>query len=265
MFSKLTVKQLTRHSLIVANISDVFVSGYWPRDRHVLRAELRYPHRVRTRQFLLRFIPADSVGAELGVFTGLFSAILARNRRISKVTFVDPWWKAFGSHYPDWGAYTDYGKVSTRCAYEIAGARITRANLSNRIVEIGYSYDWLAAQPDKSLDWVYLDSTHHYEGTKRELELLDRKINDRGLILGDDWQIERNHIHHGVCLAVNEFLKISNFELILAGDRGQWVLRRALDNASAEYSLMLENFEKVNYGRQSSTYNNHQAERGGAP
>jgi hypothetical protein len=235
---------------MIENIIDIVLSGYWPRDLHILSTELRTSHRARARRFLLGFFPPDSIGAELGVFTGLFSAVLAKDRRISKVTFVDPWWQAFGSHYPDWGAYTDYGRVSTHGAYEIAKIRISRAGLPNRVVEIGYSYDWLAAQPDRSLDWVYLDSTHNYEGTKRELELLDYKIKDTGLILGDDWRIERNHIHHGVCLAVNEFVKAGNFELILAGDKSQWVLRRALGDASVERSIMLRNFENVNYGRQ---------------
>jgi hypothetical protein len=70
--------------------------------------------------------------------------------------------------------------------------------------------------------------------------------------LGDDWRIERNHIHHGVCLAVNEFVKAGTFELIVAGDKGQWVLRRPLDAASLERSVMVQHFETVNYGRQSS-------------
>jgi hypothetical protein len=72
---------------------------------------------------------------------GLFSGVLAKDKRISIVTFLAPWWQAFGSHYPDWGAYIDYGRVSTQSAYEIAKIRISRARLPNRIVEIGYSYD----------------------------------------------------------------------------------------------------------------------------
>lgn len=234
---------------MLSNIADVIMSGYLPRDRYLLRAELQTPHRVRSRRFLLNYIPGNSVGVELGVFTGLFSAVLARQRKISKITFVDPWWKAFGSHYPNWGAYTDYGRVKTRSAYEAALIRITRADLSNRLIEIDYSYDWLAAQPDKSLDWAYLDSTHSYQGTKQELELLNLKIKDTGLILGDDWRTQRDHIHHGVCLAVNELVKMSNFELIMAGDRSQWVLRRALDDGSLARSEMLLRFEAVNYGQ----------------
>jgi hypothetical protein len=213
-------------------LEDILLSGYLPRDLNILRAELRVPHRVRSRLFLRKFISAHSVGAELGVFTGLFSSVLAREKKISCVTFVDPWWKAFGDHYPDWGAYTNFGRVNTRIAFEVAKKRILRSGLPNRRIEIDFSYAWLQGQPDNSLDWVYLDSTHSYEGTKRELELLNVKIADTGMILGDDWQFDRNHRHHGVCLAVNEFLKNSNFELILCGNSGQWILRRSLRDNS---------------------------------
>lgn len=213
-------------------LQDIFISRGVSTDPNILRAELRAPHRVMGRRFIVDFIPPNSVGAEIGVFTGLFSSILAREQKISRVTFVDPWWEAFGDHYPDWGAYTDYGRVSTRKAFEVAEKRISRAALPNRILEVASSYDWLQSQPDESLDWVYLDSTHSYEGTKRELELLDLKINGTGMILGDDWQIDRHHYHHGVCLAVNEFLKSSNFELVLCGRHNQWILRRSLSDHS---------------------------------
>jgi glycosyltransferase involved in cell wall biosynthesis len=215
-------------------LRDILLSGSIPRDPHILRAELRAAHRIRSRLFILSFIPANSVGAELGVFTGLFSSILARQRKIARVTFVDPWWQEFGEQYPDWGAYTDYGRVSTRKAFEVAEKRILRSGFPNRVIEVGTSFEWLANQPDRSLDWVYLDSTHSYEGTRRELELLNLKITDTGLILGDDWQSDRNHQHHGLCLAVNEFLRTTNFELILCGVRNQWVLRRSVVSSSRE-------------------------------
>jgi hypothetical protein len=214
-------------------LRDILLSGYVPSDTSILRAELRAPHRISERRFIVDFIPPNSVGAELGVFTGLFSSILARERKISRVTFVDPWWEAFGDRYPDWGSYTSYGRMSTRKAFEVARRRISRSGLPHRVVEVASSYEWLQLQPNGSLDWVYLDSTHSYEGTKRELELLNIKINKHtGLVLGDDWQFDRSHYHHGVCLAVNESLKSSNFELILCGPHTQWVLRRPLNDAS---------------------------------
>lgn len=217
----------------IQSLRDILLTGYFPKDISILKAEIWANHQVKTRIFLLKFIPDNSVGAELGVFTGLFSSILARERRIAHITFVDPWWKAFGDHYPDWGAYTDYGRIKTRSAHDTARRRISRAGLPNRIVEVASSYDWLESQPDESLDWVYLDSTHSYDGTMRELTLLDRKLKDTGLILGDDWQMDRNHRHHGVCLAVNQFLKTGNFEIILCGVHNQWILRRSQENTFA--------------------------------
>ena len=213
-------------------LHDILFARYLSTNPSILRAELRAPHRVMGRRFITDFIPSGSVGAELGVFTGLFSSILAREPKIARVTFVDPWWQAFGDYYPDWGAYTDYGRLRTRKAFEIAEKRITGAALPNRVVEIASSYDWLNCQPDQSLDWVYLNSTHSYEGTKQELELLDLKLKETGMILGDDWQIDRAHYHHGVCLAVNEFVKSRNFEFILCGRHNQWIVRRSLGDIS---------------------------------
>src|SRR5690242_15725447 len=117
-------------------LQDIRLSGVVPRDLSLLRVELRVDHHVRNRLFLLSYIPPDSVGAELGVFTGLFSSALANQQKIAKITFVDPWWKAFGDHYPNWGPYTDYGRLNTRNAFQIASQRIAKAGLQNRNLEV---------------------------------------------------------------------------------------------------------------------------------
>jgi hypothetical protein len=206
-------------------LRDILLSGYMPTDASLLKAEIRANHRVRSRMFMLQFIPPNSVGAELGVFSGLFSSLLAGHSNVARITFVDPWWTAFGDYYPDWGAYTDFGRVKTRAAYAASERRVLQHRMPNRFIEVASSCDWLASQADESLDWVYLDSTHSYQGTKQELVLLKRKLKDRGLILGDDWQDE-GHKHHGVCVAVNEFLRESDFKVIICGRELQWVLRR---------------------------------------
>ena len=209
-------------------IEDVITSGVLPCDIASWRVETRLPHRVRARNFLLDFLPDRSVGAELGVFTGLFSATLARQAKLAKITFVDPWWLAYGEYFPSsWGSYTDYGRLSTKTAHALAVKRVEKSGLSNRHVEAAFSVEWLESQPDHSLDWVYLDSTHTYEDTLKELELLDRKVKPDGMITGDDWYWDKTHVHYGVTRAVNEFVKISNFDMAVAGYQGQWVLRRS--------------------------------------
>ncbi|WP_144292162.1 class I SAM-dependent methyltransferase [Rhodoligotrophos appendicifer] len=198
----------------------------WPRDPVLFNLELKVHHRARERRFLFKYIPPGSVGAELGVFSGLFSVQLARLPKIAKITFVDPWWKAFGDHYPDWGAYTAHGRLTTRAAYDAARRRIDRVDLPGRDIAIGHSQDWLASLTDESLDWVYLDSSHAYEETSRELALLARKIRSRGIVLGDDWHPDPNHVHHGVAQAVHEAVRSGDFEIIMCGQKKQWALRR---------------------------------------
>ena len=213
-------------------LEEIILSGAVPRNVSILRAELRADHNVKNRLFLLSYMPQNSVGAELGVFTGLFSSFLASEQKIARVTFVDPWWKAYGEHYPNWGSYTDYGRLKTRSAFEVASQRIAKPGLPNRIVEVDFSYNWLQNQPNRSLDWVYLDASHLYKNVKRELELLDQKIGDNGMILGDDWVIDPNDRFYGLFLAANEFLKTSNFELVFCGQSRQWMMRRALPDKS---------------------------------
>jgi SAM-dependent methyltransferase len=216
-------------------LRDILLSGRIPMDRSILKAEMGVDHRVKNRLFVLNFIKPKSVGAELGVFTGLFSSRIARHPNLSRVTFVDPWWTLYGDYYPDWGRYTDFGRLKTRAAYAAAKRRVLQHRMPNRFIEVTSSYDWLAAQADESLDWVYLDSTHSYDGTKQELALIKRKLKHGGLILGDDW-VEKDP-HQGVFIAVNEFLKDSDFKVVICGRELQWALRKnAIERSSVTRS-----------------------------
>lgn len=209
-------------------IRDVLLSGHVPLNASVLRAELWADHRVKNRLFMLQFIPPNSTGAELGVFTGLFSSQLAMHHNVTKITFVDPWWTTFGEYYPDWGSYTDFGKLKTRAAYAASERRVMRHGIPNRFIAVATSQEWLGGQADESLDWVYLDTTHTYEGTKQELALLKRKLKTGGLVLGDDW-FDEGHMHHGVSVAVGEALRAGDFHVILCGREFQWILRKRVE------------------------------------
>jgi hypothetical protein len=89
-------------------------------DRSLFRAEFLNDHRVHARMNLVDLLPKQAVGAEVGVFTGLFSTLLLKATRPKKIHFVDPWRKEYGSRYPDWGLYTDNEKLSATLAYEVA-------------------------------------------------------------------------------------------------------------------------------------------------
>jgi hypothetical protein len=179
------------------------------------------------RRHILELLRRGTVGAELGVFTGLFSAAILEVVQPTHLYLVDPWWVEYGEYYPDWGTYTDGGRLRTRDAYQQA---VNRVRSVQKLTKVEFcvqrSTTWLNTLEDERLDWAYLDSTHQYNDTMQELELLGRKVKRSGLILGDDWQPDSTHMHHGVFKAVQDFSRKGSFEIIRADEHLQWALRR---------------------------------------
>jgi hypothetical protein len=212
-------------SRFAPNASDVFRVGSIRMNKSLLKAEFLHDHRIRSRVALARLLPKNGIAAEFGVFTGLFSTILLEEARPRHMYFVDPWSKEFGDRYPDWGVYTDHGKLATADAREIAKKRIARRSGETNVeVIVGYSTDFLAETPERLFDWVYLDSTHSYEGTRHELSLLRTKVKSGGIIAGDDWNDDDDHPHAGVARAVREALKRKEFEELRLLPPLQWTL-----------------------------------------
>jgi hypothetical protein len=192
-------------------------------------AEHDADHRLERRRAILRLLEPGTAGAELGVFTGLFSEIILRDVRPAVLHLVDPWWLAYGERYPDWGAYTDHGRLETRVAHDAAVARSEAARGDCDVqFHVSMSADWLRSIPDASIDWVYVDSTHYYEETVEELMLLAEKIRPSGLVLGDDWRPDPGDPHHGVFRAVHELVRAGVWDVIRVDEHVQWAVRPAV-------------------------------------
>jgi hypothetical protein len=182
------------------------------------------------RENFLKMLPKHSVGAEIGVFKGEFTAHILRTVRPKELHLIDAWWLLYGEYYPDWGAYTEFGRLRTKDAFE--HARRVVARLDRRSVTVFHIDDdvgCLEGFADSYFDWVYLDSSHEYEHTKKELLVLKRKVRMGGLISGDDWQTDPNHDHHGLCRAVIEFCQTFGWELVHSDSYGQWCIRHAVE------------------------------------
>ena len=181
------------------------------------------------RRGILALVQPGTVGAELGVFTGLFAEAILETVRPAVLHLVDPWWLAYGERYPDWGAYTAGGTLPTRVAHDAAVARADAARGGCDVqVHVSTSADWLRSLPDRSLDWAYLDSTHYYRETLEELTLLRDKIRPDGIVLGDDWRPEPHDPHHGVFRAVHELVRAGMWDLVRADEQRQWAVRPAV-------------------------------------
>lgn len=178
-----------------------------------------------TRESLFKILPKNAVCAELGVFKGDFSRLILKHAKPREAHFVDVWWVLFGEHYPDWGAYTDYGKLKTRAAYEEAESKI-KPFPGKHVIHAGSDLDYLQTFSDAYFDWVYIDSSHEYEHTRQELELLKHKLKPGGIICGHDWYDDETHIHYGVKKAVVEFCQAYGWKLIYQDNYLQWAIAK---------------------------------------
>ncbi|MGV8096399.1 MAG: class I SAM-dependent methyltransferase [Mangrovibacterium sp.] len=179
------------------------------------------------RNDFLKLLPPNSIGAELGVFKGEFSKEILSVVKPNKLHLIDIWWKKFGEYYPDWGAYTNYGKLGTREAFRLMKENI-KENKEKCSIHIGNDQEILLKFPDKYFDWVYLDSSHEYNETKNELHLIRKKIKPCGLITGHDFYPDRNSRHYGVYKAVTEFCLNTPWKIVYIDRHSQWCLKNSL-------------------------------------
>jgi hypothetical protein len=122
--------------------------------------------------------------------------------RPSKLYLVDCWYLLVGREW-HWGkgnrnVIDGLCQVLHTMEHELVSGRA--------VLIIDKDIDALRKMPDASLNWAYIDTSHQYDHTMEELELLKAKVTRGGVICGDDWREDPNHPHHGVCRAVREFL-----------------------------------------------------------
>ncbi len=177
-------------------------------------------NRVRMR-FVREILPPRGVAAELGVHKGYFTRVLLDIAEPVKLHLIDPW-------YLQGPAWT-WGKGSRSTIEAVTG--ILRAFedelVRGRVVlNVADDLEILPTFPAGYFDWVYLDTSHRYEQTRKELHALRSKMRATGIIAGDDWRPDPSHMHHGVCQAVREFVEQEPYEIIYANDRDlQWAIR----------------------------------------
>lgn len=148
--------------------------------------------------------PGDQV-LEIGVLAGQFSEVLL-SRMPRKLFLCDPW----DSSCPSGDADGNNVRV-----YKLPEEYLRLQEKYSRRPEVqllkGYSPDALRDIPTQSLDFVYIDGDHSYEGCLRDLRAALHLVKPGGWICGHDYMMNpakaQNNYNFGVKQAVARFCK----------------------------------------------------------
>jgi hypothetical protein len=180
------------------------------------RAKLSGYDPTKDRAFLLSYISQGDVGAEIGVHRGELSAFFINNAKPSLLHLIDPW-RWFGSEkYID----TLYGgqKGGQQSNMDARFSKVLKKfkhEIRNGQVQIHRMLSTEAAKfiENDSLDWIYIDGDHSYQGVMADLKNYYSKVKNGGYIIGDDYD-RFNWYGDDVIRAVADFVKKYDVEEI---------------------------------------------------
>ncbi len=134
---------------------------------------------------LLERLPKHTIGAEIGVWQGEFTARVLAIAKPRELHLIDPW--LYQPEFPDHGYG---GVVATRQAdMDAMHARVLNTVGAVPGVTIHRALSSVAFESfaEAYFDWVYIDGNHEYEYVRADLECAYRKVRPGGLISGDDY------------------------------------------------------------------------------
>ncbi|MEM9046469.1 MAG: class I SAM-dependent methyltransferase [Pseudomonadota bacterium] len=179
---------------------------------------------------ILAHLSAGSVGAEVGVHLGDFSALMLELVHPNVLHLIDPWLHRREPEYvAAWYGGMVEGQREMDLRHKSVCERFARQIADGQVVvHRGRSRDMLGNMPDGALDWIYIDGDHLYENVRTDLSLSFRKVRAGGLIIGDDYGAE-GWWRNGVTKAVDEALQANPAEL-LDIQASQYVIRLPAEN-----------------------------------
>jgi len=143
--------------------------------------------------------------AEIGCLTGNNAKALLQQRPNMTLLMVDPWaeadpnYKATGDYMTRWGP-GQWQNVYKKAMSQTQFAHHRREVIRERSVEAAKQVE------DGSLDLVYIDANHSYEGCLSDIQAWLPKIKPGGVLSGHDYNHDKeiNKKKWGVMKAVNE-------------------------------------------------------------
>lgn len=178
---------------------------------------------VRANEILARLSGENLIGAEIGVFLGGLSMRLLQSPTLT-LYMVDSWTTSEGD-----GQYAKSGDFHANLTQEqqneyFGNTILNTAFAGNRAKIIRKTSVEAAKEvPDGSLDFVFIDADHSYEGCKQDIETWLPKLKKNGLLSGHDYN-NTDYPCFGVDKAVDKFVEETGLTLEL-GNNFTWFIR----------------------------------------
>lgn len=207
---------------VIASVSDQLMSRRVGRSTHPVQVRMSRNELPALCQMFGYF-----KGAEIGVWKGAFSAQFCAVNPALHMLCVDPW-----QSYPAWLDTKNAMPVesATRLMEDAYRQAQERLKPMNATIVRKFSADAAREVPDRSLDFVYVDSNHSYESVTEDLELWAPKVRSGGWIGGHDYRHFTNKPTIHVIEAVDAYTQAHAIDpwFVLMGDRTPsflWMVR----------------------------------------
>jgi hypothetical protein len=166
-------------------------------------------------------LPKDKpiIGAEIGVWTGKTSSYLIENLPNLTMYMIDAWADpvTIPSFFNSGAKMARFDKSVYDSAYNtVQQIQLKYPDRSFVIKDISLRASWRFN--GNTLDFVFLDGDHSYEGLSLDMDLWYPKVKLGGLFCGHDYN-PADKGFRGVKKAVNEWFEPDEFEL---GDDHTW-------------------------------------------
>lgn len=145
------------------------------------------------RYEILKRLPRHGRVAEVGVDRGDFSLCILETAMPTELVLID--------------IDTDRIVAENREKLEASGiTQIIQGDSSAKIAEL----------EDGSMDWIYIDGDHKYDGVKKDIEAALPKVKMNGLLAFNDYTVwsPQTMFHCGVARAVNELCLSDGWRLV---------------------------------------------------
>ena len=169
---------------------------------------------------VLPFLPSMKTCCEIGVYAGEFAQSLMRVAKPDNFILIDAW--DILDPILVCGDVNGNNVVSLPASF--LKATVEKKFASKVQIMQGWSHECIPRIENASLDWVYIDADHSYEGCLRDLMLIEEKMKDDSFIMGHDYEFNMEKCKtpwtFGVGKAVDEFCVTRGWHIVAKGNDG---------------------------------------------